>query len=237
MTETERNAGNSFICALNAADEIYQKLPHWNLARNTLTRYFEDNPENDSKEVVLTKFTLINSLYWTQIHNIVEFAESASGKVSKLCEKLNQGDPEVVFAISENRYFSKKKERVRHEISFASKFCHFHNKDKYPIYDKFVCKALRLLGCCTTHRLPNYTKNTIHTYPNFLNKLEDFKTRYKVPKETSLEEMDTFLWLYGMTLCLDEKENIDINKEVLELYKKNKKLFDRLTLGTNLTEL
>jgi hypothetical protein len=51
-------------------------------------------------------------------------------------KKLNGGIISLV-----NEIATKNEERKL--VSFASKYCSFHNPSKYPIYDRFVCIALK----------------------------------------------------------------------------------------------
>ncbi|MBU3907339.1 MAG: hypothetical protein KKA64_03755 [Nanoarchaeota archaeon] len=192
---------------IEIAKEIYSKLPKWNLANSTLTNYFNKNPLNNNKEVILMKVILIDSLYKTNLKDQIAVAEHIT-KIEKLDEMLKQGSPHAVDKIS--------KCIGKNLLSFASKFCHFHNKIRYPLYDKYVCIALsKLIGWKDTR-----------TYQNFLDGIERFR------KENSLigvsfEDLDKFLWLYGLLITLNSGKK-DINKEIYSFYMDNKAKFEKL---------
>ena len=193
---------------IELAKRIYSDLKKWNNANNILTQYFKTNSKNNSQETILIKVLLIDSLYKTNLKDQLSVAENIS-KISLLGDRLNKGEISAVEDIS--------KWNGKNLLSFASKFCHFHNKNEYPIYDKYVVVALKKL-------LPDWKDN--RTYSNFLDGINKFRERNLI-KEVSFEELDKFLWLFGMLLRLDAGK-IDINREIKAYYDANKGLFDKL---------
>ncbi|PIN91579.1 hypothetical protein COU57_00050 [Candidatus Pacearchaeota archaeon CG10_big_fil_rev_8_21_14_0_10_32_14] len=192
---------------INTAKEIYSKLRKWNVANSTLTNYFNKNPKNDNADIVLIKVILIDSLYKSNLKNQIDVAEHII-KIKNLDELLKQGSPLAVEKISNCV--------GKNLLSFASKFGHFHNKNKYPIYDKYVCIALNKLNGWKDNR----------TFSNFLEGIEKFR------KENSLtgvnfEDIDKYLWLYGLLLRLNSGKK-DVNKEIYTFYMDNKLKFERL---------
>lgn len=192
---------------INTAKEIYSKLSKWNLANSTLTNYFNKNSINNNVDIVLIKVILIDSLYKTNLKNQIDIAEHIA-KIEKLDEMLKQGSPLVVEKIA--------KCGGKNLLSFASKFCHFHNKDKYPIYDKYVCIALNKLNGWKDNR----------TFSNFLEGIEKFREENSLTG-INFEDIDKYLWLYGLLLRLNSGKR-DVNKEIYSFYMDNKIKFERL---------
>jgi len=175
---------------------IYKKLHKWNLARDTITNYFEKNKHKNSKEVILIKVSIIDSLYRTNLFDNVGVANHIYS-IKSLDEDLSNEKNSAVEKIANWK---------KNILSFATKYCHFHNKEVYPLYDQYVVSALRNLIGWKDKR----------TYQNFLNGINQFKSKYNL-ESISLEDIDTFLWLYGQKLKL-KKGKKDINKEVYGLY-------------------
>ena len=71
---------------------------------------------------------------------------------------------------------------------FASKYCHFHYPEIFPIYDKFARIALSDL-------LEKKKGEYNGKYGLFKRDLDDFMA--KLSWKTSYKEMDRYLWLYG----------------------------------------
>ncbi len=188
---------------IESAKEISKYLTGWMFARNTITQYFDINRLNECKETVLTKVVLIDSLYKTNINENINIAEHISA-IEDLDGLLCKGSVEAVEKI---RIWKKD------ILSFASKYCHFHNKDEYPIFDSYVLNALK----------EKFDYKGERNYSKFKAKL----TELKQENLNSFEELDTFLWLYGQKIALDNNTT-KINYEISRLYKEKRELFNRL---------
>jgi len=201
---------NITIDNLTAAEKILEKVNSWTFNRNVLTNYFQSNTNND-KSTMLIKIILVDSLYNTNLSktmSAIELVEQLFKKnqESKLDEYIQQGNLEAIEIITDIA--------PKNILSFASKFCHFHNKNAFPIYDSYACIALKKLFGYKDKR----------KYSEFANHINKIKQKFGT---NDLERIDTFLWLYGLKLELD-KDKKNINKEVTELYLKNPELFKNL---------
>lgn len=193
---------------IKAAYNIYDRLSNWKTSRDVITMFLNENPRNDVLSTVLIKVVLIDSLYMTNLKGSVAMAKHIVD-IPSLKNDIETGNIEAVEKI---RKFTKD------VLSFASKYCHFHRKDKYPMYDRYVCLALNSLN-----RLQNW-KESHRDYRYFFD--ETNKLRLSSGCK-DFEEIDTFLWLYGQRERLMTGKE-DINKEVKELYSKERYLFDLL---------
>lgn len=192
---------------INIAKEIYSKLPKWNIANNLLTKFFKNKSSNYSREDILIKILLIDSLYKTNLKDPISLAEHISS-LNYLPEEIKSGDS---LAVDKVANFNGK-----NLLSFSSKFCHFHNKECYPIYDKYVCVALKNLIGWKDKR----------TYKNFLEGTDKLR-EYNHIQDVSFEDLDKYLWLYGILLNLRSGKK-DINLEVKTFYYANPNKFERL---------
>ncbi len=185
------------------AEEIYKNLNNWKVARDVITSYFNKNNLNVDKNIVLIKVVLIDSLYKTNLKEPIIIAEGIYN-LSNIDQDLKESN---LVAVERIRRLGKKD-----ILSFASKFCHFHNKQAYPIYDKYVCNALK--------KLINYDDK--RDYLEFTNKIKSIGGNH-----LNFEGIDTFLWIYGQKLELDAGKTM-INKEIKSLYNEKRVLFNIL---------
>ena len=119
---------------------------------------------------------------------------------------LSAGRISVVDRISR---FPQKKALV-----FASKYCHFHQPDKFPIWDKFTAIGLGdLMG-------KNYLKK--RNYSQFKSDI-DFLIS-KIGSQLSYKILDEYLWLYGQKI----KNYKNSSAEIKELSKRFPHLFSQL---------
>jgi hypothetical protein len=91
-------------------------------------------------------------------------------------------------------YKSQRKEKVRINYSFATKFCHCHHPNLFPINDKFVRNSLFEFN--KYHQFSKFTKRSLSDYQTFKNVLHDFKTFVKGDK-LDYVTIDRFLWALG----------------------------------------
>lgn len=193
--------------SIETAKKIYSHLERWKLANRTLTDFFSKNSSNKSEEVVLTKVVLIDSLYKTNLRDQISVAKHIWG-LDFLDKLLIDGNFAAVEKVA--------KCENKNLLSFASKFCHFHNKQDYPIYDKYVRIALK--------KLTNWKDD--RTYSGFKQAINDFRRRNKI-ENTSFEDLDKYLWLVGLMERLRENKT-DVNREIYQFYIENKVLFENL---------
>ncbi len=101
-----------------------------------ISRLIASFPRNTSQKEVLLKVVVINNLSGTAI---IDTSTVADHIVKQAIDGLLEaGDPNAVDLIAKVRLGNK----VRNNHSFASKFCSWHNRQEYPIYDRFVDELL-----------------------------------------------------------------------------------------------
>lgn len=191
---------------IEIAKRIYEMLPRWNLVNKILTDFFIKYKSNTSKEIVLIKIALVNSFYKTNLRDEISLADHIFN-LNYLDDDITKGDIKAVERIANfnNKYF----------VSFASKFCHFHNKKSFPIYDSYVRLALK--------RLVGWKGRQFNEFFEAITKFRNDNNLTDI----SFEDVDKFLWLYGLVDKLKNNKK-DINREILSLYEKDKKLFESL---------
>lgn len=150
-------------------------------------------PDNVKIEDVFLKVSVINALYSTNILDIFKIAEHILRL--DIDTDLKKGNPEIIYSISHNHNICSKKNNTEYNLySFATKYCNWHNRKNYPIYDSFVSKVL--IGYKTKYAFSSFNNNDLKDFVIFKRVIADYICHFKLTKY-SLIEIDKFLWQYG----------------------------------------
>jgi hypothetical protein len=200
---------------IESALKIYDEDTIWK--ENDKLLYETFNKVN--KEKTINKVALINSLYNTHLpsKNII----ALSNGIDRLSLNLEKGDTiENVKKIATD--ITDRKEWV-----FASKYCHFHYPDKYPIVDSNAKKALKKI--CGESK--NYEKENYKEFKDDVDKIIDFLDR-KYRMKYSYKKIDIYLYLYSIRLKFNQNPADNkykgIPDEISHTIKNNFKLFEKL---------
>lgn len=174
-------------------------------ADQAITNLFNSFPENNNLEDILLKVSVINDMYSTQIY--------ATFLISKHILKLNidddlkNGNPELVNKIASGHGI--KSSRYKKEInfySFATKYCNWHNQEKYAIYDQFAEKTL--VAYKRQYHFSEFKSIELKNFKVFRDTILEFIKFFQLTNY-NLKEVDKFLWIYGKEL--DEYKNEILN--------------------------
>ena len=165
----------------------------YKLADDAINKLFLAFPNNRNIEDVILKISVLNDLYSTNIYGTYKLAEH----ILKLDidNKLKNGNPELVNEIAKGHEIRTKKYNTEINFySFATKYCNWHNQDKYAIYDSFVDKIL--MAYKKKDKFSNFKQTDLKDYKRFKEIIKDFSEYYNLTKH-NLKEIDKFLWIYG----------------------------------------
>lgn len=168
----------------------------YNPADKAIINLFKAFPENSKIEDILLKISVINDLYSTNIFGTFKMAEHIQRL--NIDSMLNQGDPQVVHLISNGHDIRAKK--TNKEItfySFATKYCNWHNREKYAIYDSYVEKILWAYK--KKDKFCEFKKPELRQFDRFIEIIHHFVEFYSLHKY-DLKQIDKFLWIYGKEL-------------------------------------
>lgn len=91
------------------------------------------------------------------------------------------------------------KDKKKNFYSFATKYCHHHNSDAYPIYDSFVLYMLKKL-----HKEEDlFTKdkmNALDDFTVFKSCIDTLADSWKLPSSCLYLKLDKYLWSEGKKL-------------------------------------
>lgn len=181
-------------------DSLEINYPAIKNAEKGLKKLFETFPRHESLDEIYLKVVAINGLYSTNIYDTYRIAYHIFNNVENIDNRLVEGDPKLVNDIAKGHGIrSKGKAEDKYFYSFATKYCSFHNPEKYAIYDTLIQDLLIKLhnrDIVNTKEEKIGYKILREDYRKFLEKIEEFKGRYKLDGVT-LKDIDMYLWIKG----------------------------------------
>lgn len=178
---------------LDSYIEKFNKDERYKPADGAILKLFKAFPENDNIEDILLKISVINDMYSTNILGTFRMARHILEQ--DVDNGLKNGDPEVVHRIAKGHGIRTKKNNTELNFySFATKYCNWHNQDRYAIYDSFVEKVI--LAYQREDKFSNFKISDLKDFKKFLKVISDFSDYYGLTRH-NLKEIDKFLWIYG----------------------------------------
>lgn len=158
---------------------------------------FTQWPRNVQIEEVLAKVAVLNAMYSTNIYGLHTVANHIV--TANIDERLRCGDLRIVDEIAVTTYTSNK---TRVNLSFASKYCSWHQPEHFQIYDRFVIDAL----CAYQSRdsFAAFQRQDLRQYPTFIRVIDTFLAHYELTMFTR-KQLDQFLWMEGKRLASASK--------------------------------
>lgn len=163
-------------------------LSGWERIDEILYSEFRQLNKNVNQHEVAYKVTLVDKLYNC---NLKMDAEDVAGLITnaKIDDELRTGDPinlvEKIAGLSVRKVG--KRRRANLGPVFASKYCHFHEPNRFAIYDRFALRALEEL-----------LERRIRGYHQFKSGIDDLRLRMGLP--LTYKDIDVYLWIYGQWL-------------------------------------
>lgn len=184
------------------------------LKEEVLEYFFKSKfPNNNDLHEVLVKVTLLNSFYNTQIlnKNLVNIARHIVEL--EIDKKLRSDDISIVndIAYKTNEY---KTEEINNIYSFASKYCSWHEPDKYPIVDSYTKGMLYYINKNSLYGKNYYGNSFTQESLNDYEKYVDIYNRFLIAFDLSgysYKRIDKYLWKYSKEYKEKYKEDLGIN--------------------------
>jgi hypothetical protein len=176
-------------------DEIKAKFDdeqRTRLDESALTSLIEKFPHNSDPAHVLLKVVAINRLYST---NIIAVHDVAACIVKyDIDSAVKSGALYLVVKLAPVTINGK----VRRNISFASKYCNWHNQRDYPIYDSLARKSL--LAYRGLYDFKRFSISDLDDYLKFSEHVADFRKHFDLDSLT-FKELDKFLYTPKQKTC------------------------------------
>ena len=170
------------------------------LAEQALAQLREQFPRNADLRHVLLKVLALNKLYSTMIRDIdVEtVAKHIVGLANDkhLDQLLDQGSLEAVFLITDCP-------DLKQYLSFATKFCSWHNPAAYPIYDANVRECLSSYG--KQEQFAQFRNEDLWYYGKLFAMVVAFRNYYGLDSMT-FKQLDKFMYRMGGQILKAHKE-------------------------------
>ena len=173
--------------AVRSACERFDRENH--LIEQTLSELFQQYPHNDDLRHVLLKVVAVNSLYHTCIHALDTVARHIHAHASEIDAAMEAGSHEIIDKIAKVRVQGK----IHNFFSFATKYCSWHQPEKYPIYDSRVDQYLWTLQQQSAFAVAFHHPH-LWDYPKFHNIIVTFRDSHGLG-EFTFKELDKFLYI------------------------------------------
>jgi hypothetical protein len=154
-------------------------------AERAVALVFRQWPMNTDFQEVLVKTTVLNRLYSTNIYDVWSVAQHIVNL--GIDEALKRGNQSLVNEIAGVRLGTK----PRYVLSFATKYCSWHEPDKFQIYDSRVEKMLWLYK--KHFAFCQFRRKHLRDYPRFIEIVDNFKSYFAL-NDLSRKEVDKFLY-------------------------------------------
>lgn len=150
--------------------------------------FYKDYKKNTDLNEILVKCCCLNDFYSTNIFSVYSVAK----QIYKLNidERLKKGDISLVDEIANVQIAGKNK----NFYSFATKYCCYHNPDKFPIYDSFVDDMLWHFQ--KKDKFSDFKRIQLRDYKIFNQVIYDFRKYYGLEK-FGIRDIDKYLWIAG----------------------------------------
>lgn len=162
-------------------------------ADQAITKLFNAFPENKVLEDILLKVSMVNEMYSTNVLGTLNMAKHI--QTLAIDPGLERGDPELVPKIATGHGIkAKKSHKAINFYSFATTYCNCHNRNYYPIYNKFVEKALFTFK--RKDQFAQFNQADLRDFKTFKGVISDFAHFYSLT-DHDLKQIDKFLWITG----------------------------------------
>jgi hypothetical protein len=167
-----------------------------------LSELFTHFPKNTELKHVLLKVASLNAFYSTWIRASTSYSQTDEKYMPTIHdiarhivdrnvdEALSRGDEAVVTDIAEIKLGMK----IRYCYSFATKYCSFHQPDRYTIFDSRVTKYLWQLK--KAGGISKFKQQVLWNYPDLKKIIDELRLRYQL-QDFSYKKIDKFLYLEG----------------------------------------
>jgi hypothetical protein len=162
----------------------------WGDDERAVSLVFKQWPSNVNYPEVLIKTIVTNQLYSTHILDVRTVARRIVS--CSIDERLSRGDESVVDEIAHVQFKGKANGSVL--LSFATKYCSWHEPERFQILDTRVEQLLRRYQKQFT--FTSIDLGQLRDYRTFLRIIDDFKAHFGL-SGIGRKDLDKFLWIEG----------------------------------------
>ena len=193
MNKAPETPKDPLINDINEYTDKIKKDEKYFTGGKLLDKLIQNCSQNNILEDVWLKVIVVNHLYSTSIIDTFKMAKHICRNLNDVDKKFTSGDLGLVDEIRKGHGINRRGGNEIDFYSFATKYCSKHNKNKYPIFDKYVKQML--LEYKQKDKFAEFTEKELRIYQRFVEIIYEFKKYYKL--SCSMREIDWFLWSYG----------------------------------------
>ena len=149
-------------------------------------------PSNSDYDSVLNKVVVINRLYSTSIYDV----DGTAQKILQLDfdTRVAEGDLSLVHDIANpDPKFSK---NTNYTYSFATKYCNWHAKESYPIFDSVVRRVISRYN--REHQFSEIRVKDYWNYESWKQIVDDITDVLNI-QDYRYKKADKYLWALGVS--------------------------------------
>jgi len=188
--------------------EVEKYLDIWNDVENlhkteeALRNLFKGcHANNKDGSDVLVKVYALNNAFNVFMLSQVRMAKHITNE--NIDDGLRLGDLAIIDKIRSGHGIRNRHGTEINFYSFATKYCSFHEPDKYPLFDSNVKRALIYFKTnCSKEFILN---NNFREYKDFRSTIENFQKVFGLQK--SFRNIDKYLYLVGRELNPPKKKS------------------------------
>jgi len=185
---------------IKAARYIRHELMTWKHSDILLYNEFRRLDKNVNSLEVEHKVSILDYLYACRLTRSITHANAAKVIVgAEIDDDLHNGDPvelvQRIAMLSGQKRGNQKRTNIG--TVFASKYCHFHAPDRFPIYDQYARRGL--IDLINT----NFPERDYRQMKRGVDELI-----VATGSQYNYKEIDEYLWLYGQLLASQSGEKI-----------------------------
>jgi hypothetical protein len=141
-------------------------------AERAVELVFAQWPRNTEFEHVLVKTIVLNRLYSTSIYDVWTVAKHILEL--RIDKRLRQSDLSLVHDIASVPF----KPKARFVLSFATKYCSWHQPEHFQIFDRYV--EWLLWDYQRQFAFSVFKKSELRRYPRFVEIVDQFRSRFGI---------------------------------------------------------
>jgi len=186
---------------LERCERAFYKPRGYSVADRILEQQFGDYPRNRHIVSVRTKVVLLNQLYRTNVFDDRNLSLHINRRGRGIDTYLREGSLRAVERIRRGHGIRHRGGTELDLYSFATKYCHWHRPNIYPIFDRYVTIALRELNR-PLNFLSRFSVGSLRDYPFFKTVVDSCRRDLRI--RWGYRRFDHALWFLGQVIAEDD---------------------------------
>jgi hypothetical protein len=186
--------GRRFRDCLEVCATAFDRERAYTIPDGVIRAAFARHPGNTSLDDVVPKVVLLKTLYRTEVLDWWRMAKHV--RAQRLDALLKAGDLRAVARLRKGHGIGPRRGSERDFYSFATKYCHWHRADKFPMYDKWVALALGHINARFRFLEPWAKGELRRDYSHFVRIVDACRDGLGL-KWPGYKRLDQALWVFG----------------------------------------